>query len=272
MRKNLILLSAHSFSEGIMFNSSSKPNYTTLVTIDEYQNIKVQCLPRKTAEKYEKEKNEEKSKKKEKKRKSKDAYSKIQKDKIIFSIIVVSIMLPLYIPYILFDSLTAGKLIVEFFLSIMRFLSSLITLKFLLIAFLIFLIIIILSAFFDTYLDNNARQFHAAEHMIINSYSKLHRVPSIEELSQYSRFSINCGSNDMFSVLITCIVTLLCVIFEFNSNLYLILILIILGFYGSCLISFIQFFTTKPPTERELKIAIIGLTAWIENEEKFEEQ
>ena len=38
------------------------------------------------------------------------------------------------------------------------------------------------------------------------------------------------------------------------------------------LIKYFQVFTTKEPTERELILAIAGMKAWLENEQKEEEK
>lgn len=243
MRKTLIVEEAQALSNGIMFDSSSNPDYTTLVTIDENQNVKTKWLSKKVVGKYEKEVDEKNIKK-------------------ITYIVFMFFTLPMFLICALFDRTTAVKVQKEIFS---------INPKSLLIALLLLIIGIILCALMTVYFDSNLRRFHAAEHMIINAYSKLHRVPSIEELSQYSRFNTSCGSNCMVIIFILCMVSLLYLIFKVNFNLCYIILLVSIVFEEIGLLNFVQLLVTKPPTERELRVAIIGMNAWLENEQKSAE-
>ncbi len=233
MRNKLKLKSAYAFSNGILFNSSSKPSYTTMVTIDEYQNIKAEWLPIKIARKYVEEAEQ-------KAESQKNDMIKNATFQIIIDILMLIIMLLLFI----------------------------INPIFVIIAYLLFLIISISFALVQDYVDTETPKFHAAEHMIIKAYSKIHSIPSINELSKYSRFSTKCGSNYVALILIHLIVVLIYLLFKPNIYLCLFICLASIVFKKLGLLNFIQFVTTKPPTERELKVAIVGLRAWIENEKK----
>lgn len=108
-------------------------------------------------------------------------------------------------------------------------------------------------------------KFHAAEHMAINAYKKLQRIPTLEEAKKYSRFSKNCGSRKilsrifMFSMITVAMATLI----SYNGLIYLIVVLliplfrVILEKYGWLI--FLQVFVTSKPTDKEIELAIEGL-------------
>lgn len=119
--------------------------------------------------------------------------------------------------------------------------------------------------------DKTSFKFHSAEHMGINAFNKLGRVPTIDEIKQYSRFNNNCGTNTAADFSVLCTLMLLC---TFIPNIYLeiigilvsVLIVVILKNIG-CL-NFLQKFTTLPPTDKELFVAIAGIEEWIANEKR----
>ena len=113
-------------------------------------------------------------------------------------------------------------------------------------------------------------RFHSAEHMIINAYKELHRIPTIEEARKYSRFNNNCGTNEITRNIIICnLVCIFSFILEYNSFIIAVIISIIVVniLVRSGLFNFVQKFTTLPTTDKELKVAIEGLKLWIEHEE-----
>ncbi len=123
---------------------------------------------------------------------------------------------------------------------------------------------------------NKAARYHAAEHMLINAYYKLERVPSLEEIKTFSRFSEYCGSRVVTSIIIGYIPISLAI--AFYDEIHIIAYLLI------CIISFIiskkmlkkdfikidQVLFTTPPTDLELKVAIKALDILLKEEEKIE--
>ena len=106
--------------------------------------------------------------------------------------------------------------------------------------------------------------------MLINAYRKLKRVPSLEEIREYSRFDNDCSTNLVTQTAISFVLMFFCTFIR-NSLIGIIvsntivLILLQCGF-----LNFLQKWTTIVPTDRELSVAIAGLNAWIENEKKGE--
>lgn len=123
--------------------------------------------------------------------------------------------------------------------------------------------------------SKNLFRFHAAEHMVLNAYKKLKRVPSLEEIHQYSRFHNDCGTNLATLILVSFTLFFIC---SFISNpLYhligLLFVTVIVFILLQCgLLNFLQNFTTIPPTDKELMVAIAGMNVWFENEKKEKEK
>lgn len=253
------LKDARSFCSGIIFYSSSAPEYTTMVTIDKSGNIKTEWLHKKEAEKYINKRGEDQKENNVK-----------TKSTTMSAIIFTICMLIFVLPWILYD-LPIAISFINIQKRILLFIRELFNIRFLIIVSLFILIISILYFLVDIYVDINTRRFHAAEHMIISAYIRLNKIPSFEEVSHYSRFSTNCGSNTVVLLMIFCIVCLLFLLFNMNIYICFTILLVSIFFRMYGLLNFVQFITTKPPTERELRVAIIGLNAWLENEQKIEE-
>ena len=107
-------------------------------------------------------------------------------------------------------------------------------------------------------------RFHAAEHMSINAYCKLKRVPTLEEIKKASRFSKKCGSNFILMKLAIYFTFFLKITFsELGPNCIvffasLTLFLLILELFNKRLI-FLQFIVTAKPTDLELECALKGI-------------
>lgn len=115
-------------------------------------------------------------------------------------------------------------------------------------------------------------KFHSAEHMILNAYHKLKRVPSLEELRDFSRFDNTCGTNSQFITLINSTI-LLIITFTINNPLCCI-ILFLFNFAISVVslcggLNFLQLLTTRTSTDRELLVAIAGLKTRLEHEQNY---
>ena len=117
--------------------------------------------------------------------------------------------------------------------------------------------------------DRRIFRFHSAEHMAINAYNKLKRVPTLEEIKKYSRFSNQCGTNYMFRSLI---VPILMIITTYNvTDVYRPLALFVLwsGFYiiqKIGIFNAFQLITTRKATDEEFRVAIAGLEFLAEKE------
>lgn len=123
--------------------------------------------------------------------------------------------------------------------------------------------------------ERSTARFHAAEHMVINAYEKLQRVPTFDEVKKSSRFSKECGSRNIINKL--CFYTLISLTIAFaaklNSLVYCILIISIFIFtviskYTGWL-RFMQVFITTPPSDSEIELAIEGVKAFEKMEEKL---
>ncbi len=120
-------------------------------------------------------------------------------------------------------------------------------------------------------------RFHAAEHMAVNAYNQLQRIPTLDELRKASRFSKHCQSQrSLLSFFILSLLQIAAILFYNTSFLYLIAALIILFFEiivsKKQLLSFLQIFVVSKPTDKELELAIEGLKQLEIVENNFEEK
>lgn len=123
--------------------------------------------------------------------------------------------------------------------------------------------------------ERSLAKFHAAEHMAINAYQKLQRVPTLEEVKKISRFIAKCGSRKITSrIFATFMITIvMATLYSYNSLIYLIALVAITIFsvlaehYGWLI--FLQVFVTSKPTAKELKLAIEVLKQFEFMEEAF---
>lgn len=118
-------------------------------------------------------------------------------------------------------------------------------------------------------------KFHAAEHMVINAYEKLQRVPTIEEIKNFSRFSKYCGSTDiLFKITLYTIISLI-IVFSPTENIFFSLIIIgIVYFILNILkklgvLNFLQILVTNKPNNKELELAIEGVKSFETLEKKL---
>lgn len=115
------------------------------------------------------------------------------------------------------------------------------------------------------------RGLHGAEHTVLNAYSKLGRVPTVEEASRFSRFHNYCGTNTTLSDIIAAIITII-VSFQTTSwtrAIIVIIIPIIMNLLAKTgIFNFVQFITTDKPCKKELEVAIAGVKLWDEKEKQ----
>lgn len=110
--------------------------------------------------------------------------------------------------------------------------------------------------------ESSTARFHAAEHMAINAYNRLQRIPSLDEIKKSSRFAKYCSSQEYLIVQLGIFLILLSVIICYSCNIitYLlvtfglaIFLLIIRKF--KCF-HFLQIFFVSKPTDKELTLAL----------------
>lgn len=120
-------------------------------------------------------------------------------------------------------------------------------------------------------------RFHSAEHMVINAYNKLDRIPSLQELKKSSRFSNNCGSNKTNSIIIMFAFISFAGPFLIKMGVikYLIIMMLIpiiiavLSSVGA--INILQVFVTNKPTDIELRVALEGLEKYEDLESQIKD-
>lgn len=243
MRTKLKIDHAQSMDNGIRFYSKRHKGYVAIATVDEVVNINAEWT---TMKKYEKEKN-------------KHDKSADRKKLFIFILCVLPFITILAILLVWAMSKEPMLGMRFFFLGY----ASMWLGKF------------VINTYIERKKTKNAYKFHSAEHMVLNAYRKLKRVPTIEEIREYSRFSNSCGTNLTTQVVMSCTLMFLC---SFIRNpLYrsigvlsvniIVLILLRCGF-----LNFLQKFTTIIPTDKELDVAIAGMNVWLENEKKKKEK
>lgn len=108
--------------------------------------------------------------------------------------------------------------------------------------------------------SKETKEYHGAEHTIINAFEKYKRVPTIEELRRTSPYSPMCGSSSVVFCSIT--IFLLGLYCKYSSEVldkisYVMIINIIL--YLSYSYKYIQIFMIKKPTEDKLNLALLAL-------------
>lgn len=124
----------------------------------------------------------------------------------------------------------------------------------------------------------NTAKFHSAEHMALNAYHKLQRIPTLEEIKHFSCFSQSCGSMIMFRYTIPHFLVSICLacINTLNPIMYVLLViacyLFVLFLDKVGLLKFLQIFLTSKPTDLELKVAIKGLEEFEKMERNIQKE
>ena len=235
MREKMNITYSASNSEGICFFSEKHKGYLSYSTVDESGEIKAEWT---TVEKYDKER-----------------FSKEDSKEDDFNIFLL--LIPLVI--IIFSTV----------LVVLTFKKSIwLSMRILLIAAVLVLISLFLIKYFALR-KTNAFKFHAAEHMALNAYRALNRVPSLEEIYNYSPISNSCGINFTSGCIVMFLLDSFC---TFISNYFIEIILllsvtpIIIFLSNHGFLNFLQKFTIDEPTEKDLMVAIEGMNVWVKNE------
>ena len=124
--------------------------------------------------------------------------------------------------------------------------------------------------------ERSTAKYHAAEHMVLNAFRDLKRVPTLEEIKHYSRFSEYCGSMefiDKFTIHgLTSLLIALFGLFPLSIHIFICIVyLLILLFCNTGKVTkFLQVAVTTPPTDLELEVAIEGLSSLEEFDNELE--
>ena len=123
--------------------------------------------------------------------------------------------------------------------------------------------------------EHATARYHSAEHMVVDAYNQLGRVPSMAEAKTFSRFSKNCGSQETINhiVLSTTTCIFCCIAAKIPIFIYIPILLTVQGF---CIFAskkgwfkFFQALITEEPTDSELEVAITSIINMQEMEEGF---
>lgn len=168
-------------------------------------------------------------------------------------------------------------LIINVFLAILAISTKQITIMLSSILFITFIskefFVLLLSIFS---IDRKTKKYHAAEHMVINAYIQYERIPTLEEVRNFSRFSPTCGSTYQFKKILTIFpwIIFLCISSKLTPLIIYILVWICTFVFTMLVIKtdivkFLQIFLTSKPCDRELEVAIAGIKEWQILEKSF---
>lgn len=117
--------------------------------------------------------------------------------------------------------------------------------------------------------NRRIKRLHGTEHMCVNAYNDLGRVPTLDEVKKYSRYNPNCSTN----LHTKCVfISFLCFLCTYIPNIVIMIIAMIGVIFfirfltRQNLLNFLQYFTTSEPTDRELLGAIEGMHVWAKHE------
>jgi uncharacterized protein YqhQ len=139
------------------------------------------------------------------------------------------------------------------------------------------LFVLYLLSFIDyvfKHMKSETKKFHSAEHMIVNAYRELGKIPTLDELKKYPRFSNLCGTNFYtaltFSFLAFFFWTYIPNI-EVSTVNFLVLFLTLQLLKKVGVFNFAQALVTAPPSDKHLLVAIEGLKYWLQKEKEKSE-
>lgn len=106
---------------------------------------------------------------------------------------------------------------------------------------------------------------HGAEHKVFSAYEKLERVPTIQEVSKFSRINKSCGAT-IFSAFIT-VQLIGFIVYSLTSYIIPEIILFVVPLFFKTIFPLnllgkaAQFFTTREPKKENIELAIASLSA-----------
>lgn len=121
-------------------------------------------------------------------------------------------------------------------------------------------------------------RFHSAEHMAVNAYNTLKRIPSFDEICACSRFTLDCGSRILIrrSLIYTIISLEIMTFGRMNGYVYLAIIIvtsIVIALFDKFKwYKFFQVLVTNKPSKVELMVAYKGIVAFDRMENDIENE
>lgn len=121
-------------------------------------------------------------------------------------------------------------------------------------------------------------RYHSAEHMVVNCYEKLKRIPTFEEVKKASRFHKRCGSIEIIDNIVMHLLLSLSIAFVANWStvLYLLLLCILILIFRVLAdkkgwLRFLQVFFTAKPSDEDIELAIEGIKNYEKMEKAFQD-
>lgn len=120
-------------------------------------------------------------------------------------------------------------------------------------------------------------RYHSAEHMVINCYEKLKRIPTFEEVKNASRFHKRCGSRMYINNMVMHLLLSLSYAFVANWNvifhLSLCILILIFRLFADKegWLRFLQVFVTAKPSDEDIELAIEGIKNYEKMEKVFQD-
>lgn len=108
-------------------------------------------------------------------------------------------------------------------------------------------------------------RFHSAEHAVINAYYDLKRVPTLEEIKNYSNYSYYCGVVPMVRNAWPYLLLGLCRLVPGGWYFLALLVVFATMVLFNKKMYFFEYFSLLEPTETEYKVAIAALNGALEN-------
>ena len=110
-------------------------------------------------------------------------------------------------------------------------------------------------------------RFHAAEHAVINAYYDLQRVPTLEEIREYSSYSYRCGSLNSFKYGLLFLGFALA---RLIPGLWFILAMLVAWIVDFILVktdglTFMEFLVLDKPSDAEYSVAIKAMDESVKN-------
>lgn len=113
--------------------------------------------------------------------------------------------------------------------------------------------------------EPSTARFHGAEHMALNAYNELQRIPTLDEIKKFSRFSRHCSSQSQLITQLGIFLFIIIAILFYSYNYFLFMgIILAIGAFlltirKSNRFIFLQVFFVSKPTDKELLLAITAL-------------
>ena len=130
--------------------------------------------------------------------------------------------------------------------------------------------------------EHSKSKFNAAKHMVLNAYNTLQRIPTFDEVKRASRYTKFCESNKIIcEIIMYSLVSIELIIWQIMENhlllRFIITDIIICAFLlvkigePRVWLKIFQFFTTTPPTDKEIEVAIEGVKSFEKMEKEIKE-